>query len=82
LVNELVEAKHQLQLRRVLARWARYDLFTLDEVGYVPMVREGRLDEVRAQDEKYGPPRDRPSASQNVLRQRFASFPPGFSRRT
>jgi len=25
LVNELVEAKHQLQLRRVLARWSRYD---------------------------------------------------------
>ena len=26
LVNELVEAKHQLQLRRVMARWSRYDL--------------------------------------------------------
>ena len=25
-VNELVEAKHQLQLRRVMARWSRYDL--------------------------------------------------------
>jgi len=25
LVNELVEAKQQLQLRRVLARWERYD---------------------------------------------------------
>ena len=25
LINELVEAKHQLQLGRVLSRWARYD---------------------------------------------------------
>src|SRR5437867_1058504 len=37
LVNELVEAKHQLQLRRVLARWLRYELIAVDEVGYVPM---------------------------------------------
>ena len=41
LVNELVEAKHQLQLRRVLARWARYDLIAMDEVGYVPMADVG-----------------------------------------
>lgn len=41
LVNELVEAKHQLQLRRVLARWARYDLIAIDEVGYVPMADVG-----------------------------------------
>lgn len=41
LVNELVEAKHQLQLRRVLARWARYDLIAIDEVGYVPLAEEG-----------------------------------------
>jgi DNA replication protein DnaC len=34
LINELVEAKHQLQLGRALARWARYDLIALDEVGY------------------------------------------------
>jgi DNA replication protein DnaC len=26
LVNELVEAKHQLQLRRALTRWSRYEL--------------------------------------------------------
>jgi len=32
---------HQLQLRRVLARWARYDLIALDEVGYVPMADVG-----------------------------------------
>jgi DNA replication protein DnaC len=41
LVNELVEAKHQLQLRRVLARWDRYDLIAIDEVGYVPLAEVG-----------------------------------------
>ena len=41
LINELVEAKHQLQLGRVLARWARYDLVALDEVGYVPLAEVG-----------------------------------------
>ena len=41
LVNELVEAKHQLQLSRALARWTRYDLIALDEVGYVPLAEVG-----------------------------------------
>ncbi|MGH3324869.1 MAG: IS21-like element helper ATPase IstB [Streptomyces sp.] len=41
LVNELVEAKQQLQLRRVLARWARYEVIALDEVGYVPLAELG-----------------------------------------
>ena len=41
LVNELVEAKQQLQLRRVLARWDRYELIAIDEVGYVPMADLG-----------------------------------------
>ena len=41
LVNELVEAKHQVNLRRVLARWARYELIAIDEVGYVPMADLG-----------------------------------------
>jgi DNA replication protein DnaC len=41
LVNELVEAKQQLQLRRVLASWARYDLIAIDEVGYVPLAEIG-----------------------------------------
>ena len=36
LINELVEAQHDNQLRRVLARWFRYELIVLDEVGYVP----------------------------------------------
>src|SRR5260370_3228062 len=39
LVNELVEAKQQLQLRRVLGRWARYDVIAIDEVGYVPLAQ-------------------------------------------
>jgi len=41
LVNELVEAKHQLQLRRVMARWSRYELIAIDEVGYVPLAEVG-----------------------------------------
>lgn len=41
LVNELVEAKHQLQLRRVVAKWARYELIAIDEVGYVPLAEVG-----------------------------------------
>ena len=38
-----MEAKQQLQLRRVLARWSRYDVIAIDEVGYVPLA------EVRAE---------------------------------
>jgi DNA replication protein DnaC len=41
LVNELVEAQQQGQLRRALARWARYDVLALDEVGYVPLAELG-----------------------------------------
>ena len=41
LVNELVEAKQQLQLRRALARWARYEVIAIDEVGYVPLAEIG-----------------------------------------
>jgi len=41
LVNELVEAKHRLELRRVLVRWARYELIAIDEVGYVPLAEVG-----------------------------------------
>lgn len=41
LINELVEAKHQLQLSRALGRWARYDLIAIDEVGYVPLAEAG-----------------------------------------
>jgi len=41
LVNELVEAKHELQLGRVLGRWSRYELIAIDEVGYVPLADVG-----------------------------------------
>ena len=37
LANELVEAKHQLQLQGVNARRSRYELIAIDEVGYVPL---------------------------------------------
>jgi DNA replication protein DnaC len=41
LVNELVEAKHAMQLARVAARYARYDVIAIDEVGYVPLADIG-----------------------------------------
>ena len=41
LVNEWVEAKHQLQLRRVLTRWSRYELIAIDAVGYGPTAQVG-----------------------------------------
>src|SRR5579884_3330389 len=41
LVNVRVEAKQQLQLRRVMARWSRYELIAIDEVGYVPLAELG-----------------------------------------
>ena len=33
----MVEARQQNALRRALARWLKYDLIALDEVGYVPL---------------------------------------------
>ena len=41
LMNELVEARQQNQLSRVLARWARYEVLAIDEVGYVPLAETG-----------------------------------------
>lgn len=41
LVNELVEARQQNQLSRVLARWSRYEVVAIDEVGYVPLAEVG-----------------------------------------
>ena len=41
LVNELVEARQQNAVKRVLGRWMRYDLIALDEVGYVPLAEIG-----------------------------------------
>lgn len=41
LVNELVEAKQNNQVRRMMTRWQKYDLIALDEVGYVPLADIG-----------------------------------------
>lgn len=41
LMNELVEARKGLELQRILERFARYDLLVVDEVGYVPLSKEG-----------------------------------------
>ena len=41
LVNELVEAKQNNSVKRVLGKWMRYDLIVLDEVGYVPLADIG-----------------------------------------
>jgi len=41
LVNELVEAKQNNQVRRMMNRWQRYELIALDEVGYVPLADIG-----------------------------------------
>jgi DNA replication protein DnaC len=41
LINELIEARHQLQLGRVLSRWARSGLLAIDEVAYVPLAEVG-----------------------------------------
>jgi len=41
LVNELVEARQQGQLSRVLGRWTRHEVLALDEIGYVPLADVG-----------------------------------------
>ena len=41
LVNELVEAKQDNQVRRLKSRWQKYELIALDEVGYVPLADIG-----------------------------------------
>src|SRR5215510_3444821 len=41
LVNELVEAKQNNQVRRLMNRWQRYELVAVDEVGYVPLADIG-----------------------------------------
>lgn len=41
LVNELVEASNLNQLAKALARWSRYELIVLDEMGYVPLAEIG-----------------------------------------
>jgi len=41
LVNELIEAKQNGQVKRMMLRWMKYDLIALDEVGYVPLADIG-----------------------------------------
>ena len=41
LVNELMEATQNNQVRRLMARWQRYELIAVDEVGYVPLADIG-----------------------------------------
>lgn len=40
LVNELIEAREEKTLQRILQRYARYDLLILDELGYIPFSKE------------------------------------------
>ena len=41
LVNELVEAKQNNQVRKLMTRWQKYELIALNEVGYVPLADIG-----------------------------------------
>ena len=41
LVNELIEARQERTLQRLIQRYIRYDLLILDELGYVPFSKEG-----------------------------------------
>jgi DNA replication protein DnaC len=41
LANELIEAKQNGQVKRLMLRWMKYDLIALDEVGYVPLADIG-----------------------------------------
>ena len=36
-----MEAKQNNQVRRLMARWQKYELIALDEVGYVPLADVG-----------------------------------------
>ncbi|SHE39967.1 IstB-like ATP binding protein, partial [Desulfacinum infernum DSM 9756] len=41
LVNELVEARQERLLQRLIQKYVRYDLLILDELGYIPFSKEG-----------------------------------------
>lgn len=41
LVNELIEAREERDLQRLLKRYSCYDLLILDELGYIPFSKEG-----------------------------------------
>jgi len=40
-VNELVEAKQNHQVRKAMAKWQRFELLVIDEIGYVPLADVG-----------------------------------------
>lgn len=41
LVNQLIEARQEKDLQRLIGRHTRYDLLILDELGYIPFSKEG-----------------------------------------
>jgi DNA replication protein DnaC len=41
LVNQLIEARQEKDLQRLIGRNVRYDLLILDELGYIPFSKEG-----------------------------------------
>jgi DNA replication protein DnaC len=41
MVNDLVEARHHNELSRVTARWTRYEVLVIDEMGYVALAEAG-----------------------------------------
>jgi DNA replication protein DnaC len=41
LANELIEARQDKALQRIVQKYARYDLLILDELGYIPFSKEG-----------------------------------------
>jgi DNA replication protein DnaC len=41
LANELIEARKERDLQRIIQRHSRYDLLILDELGYIPFSKEG-----------------------------------------
>jgi DNA replication protein DnaC len=41
LANELIEARQERALQRLIQKYIRYDLLILDELGYIPFSKEG-----------------------------------------
>ena len=41
LVNELIEARQERTLQRLIQKYVRYELLILDELGYIPFTKEG-----------------------------------------
>lgn len=41
LVNELIEAREEKGLQRLIQRYTRYELLIIDELGYIPFSKEG-----------------------------------------